>query len=289
MSLSRTMYKCASIRQFSRFSHAVYTPAAARATAGGCTTSLATIYCSPRTVSIVSLKMQRRSMSRLAAIMEQTKKHFKNKVLNPVDLSKPPPSIETIADFSNEDVVKQWKHESDARIGGESTASVTYEAGGHLSFEGNLSTAVPAGARIKQSGYCLLRSPSLVPSFFGEAFHDFSAYNGLELEVRGDGRVYICNIHTDGLQQEDLFQSAIYTRGGPLWQKVRIPFCDFLLTSLGYVQNEQAHMDLTAVKTVGILLADEVDGPFRLDIRSIKAVNLNDVVSTMEADAPKSR
>lgn len=151
--------------------------------------------------------------------------------------------------------------------------------------------------------------------------HDVS---GLEFEVRGDGRVYICNIHTDGLQQEDLFQSAIYTRGGPLWQKVchvlararqshfsrsvlargsvpivphpsavlrtsrdltflisrvsplfclsqvRIPFCDFLLTSLGYVQNEQSHMDLTAVKTVGILLADEVDGPFNLDIRSIK-------------------
>lgn len=44
---------------------------------------------------------------------------------------------------------------------------------------------------------------------------------------------------SDTTQQEDLFQAFVYTRGGPSWQTVQIPFSDFLLTSLGYVQNEQ--------------------------------------------------
>ena len=54
------------------------------------------------------------------------------------------------------------------------------------------------------------------------------------------GRTYIANIQTDSTQQEDLYQAFVYTRGGPEWQTVQVPFSDFLLTSLGYVQNEQA-------------------------------------------------
>ena len=52
---------------------------------------------------------------------------------------------------------------------------------------------------------------------------------------------------------QDIFQAFIYTRGGPLWQKVQIPFSDFLLTHAGYVQNEQSHMDIARIEHVGIL------------------------------------
>ena len=60
------------------------------------------------------------------------------------------------------------------------------------------------------------------PSLLGATYHDISAYNALELELRGDGRTYILNLQTAGLQKEDLYQAFVYTRGGPEWQTVQV-------------------------------------------------------------------
>ena len=100
--------------------------------------------------------------------------------------------------------------------------------------------------------------------------------------LRGDGRTYIANIQTDSTQQEDLYQAFVYTRGGPEWQTVQIPFSDFLLTSLGYVQNEQAMLNRSAIRTVGVLLADRTDGDFKLSIREIRSVRMVKEVSNMD-------
>ena len=67
-----------------------------------------------------------------------------------------------------------------------------------------------------------------------------------------------------------------------MWQTVRIPFSDFLLVSMGYVQNEQAMINTTAIRSLGISIADRIDGPFRLDVRSIKAITMDKEVSDMD-------
>jgi NADH dehydrogenase [ubiquinone] 1 alpha subcomplex assembly factor 1 len=60
------------------------------------------------------------------------------------------------------------------------------------------------------------------PSLLGKTYMDVEDCNAIEVVLRGDGRGYILNIQTDSLQPEDLFQSFIYTRGGPYWQTIHV-------------------------------------------------------------------
>eukprot|EP00040_Diaphanoeca_grandis_P041872 m.263682 g.263682 ORF g.263682 m.263682 type:complete len:292 (-) comp51583_c0_seq1:30-905(-) len=221
--------------------------------------------------------------SRFTKMLEETKKVLRKKV-TAVDLSTPAPKTELYADFRNPQELDTWLCRSDRVIGGESDAQLEFNTDGYTTFQGVLSTKAPADKALVRSGYCYLQSKTKTPTLFGESFTDLSIHNGFELEIRGDGRVYMLNIRTDGMQREDLFQCGIYTRGGPLWQTIQIPFCDFLLTSLGYLQNEQSPVDTTTIRSIGIGLADELDGEFKLDIKSIKAVTLRDDVSDMDVE-----
>lgn len=151
----------------------------------------------------------------------------------------------------------------------------------------------------------------------GATLHDLSEYNGLELQLRGDGRAYMLNIQTDGLQQDDIFQAFIYTRGGPSWQTVhvrrealchgcqefrfrdgacsrfinshahslpQVPLSDMLLTSRGFVQNEQVFMSQGNIRTFGLLLADRKEGPFQLHLRHIKAIRMAKELANMDVN-----
>ena len=152
-----------------------------------------------------------------------------------------------------------------------------------LRFAGNLSTELPASGNVVKSGYALARSKLLQPSLFGSTYHDVGDLNNaLEVVCRGDGRTYVLNVRTDGLGPEDMFQAAIYTRGGPLWQRARVPFSDFLLTTMGYVQNEQVVLNPQKILTVGFLLSDGRDGPFQFDLKSITAVETDTDFTQMD-------
>lgn len=63
---------------------------------------------------------------------------------------------------------------------------------------------------------------TLQRTIFGETYINLHEYNALELVLRGDGRGYIMNIHTDTLHPEDLYQTFVYTRGGPFWQTIHV-------------------------------------------------------------------
>lgn len=55
---------------------------------------------------------------------------------------------------------------------------------------------------------------------------DLSNYDALELCIRGDGRRYIANLQAPGLaRKDDLWQCLVYTRGGPLWECLRVCGC----------------------------------------------------------------
>ena len=44
---------------------------------------------------------------------------------------------------------------------------------------------------------------------------------------------------------------------------MQIPFSEFLLTNMGYVQNEQTLLHSGQIVNFALLLADRVPGPFR--------------------------
>ena len=90
-----------------------------------------------------------------------------------------------------------------------------------MRFTGSLSTVAPINA--VKSGFAYFRSGPMVPSMFGDTYMSFEDCNAIEIVVRGDGRGYILNVQTDSMQPEDLYQSFVYTRGGPFWQTIRIP------------------------------------------------------------------
>ena len=53
---------------------------------------------------------------------------------------------------------------------------------------------------------------------------------------------------------------------------LQLPFKDFFVTHRGYMQDTEFSFPRATVATVGILLADRVQGPFQLEIQYIKAV-----------------
>ena len=53
---------------------------------------------------------------------------------------------------------------------------------------------------------------------------------------------------------------------------------------MGYVQNEQTILNKGSIVNFGILLADRIDGPFKLDIKHVTAVNMAKELSNMDVD-----
>lgn len=95
--------------------------------------------------------------------------------------------------------------------------------------------------------------------------------------MRGDGRTYGLGLQTNykrshhldftmGLTANDQFHYPMFTRGGPYWQTVKIPFSKFYLSHKGIVQDKQAPINTTEIAFFCINLMDNVDGPFNLEI-----------------------
>lgn len=62
-------------------------------------------------------------------------------------------------------------------------------------------------------------------SFQRDSYYDWSYYNTLVLRVRGDGRPYALNLHSDGIFDvtwHDIYTYILYTRGGPHWQLTKV-------------------------------------------------------------------
>lgn len=91
------------------------------------------------------------------------------------------------------------------------------------------------------------------------------------MRVRGDGRPYLLNIACEGyfdIMWNDVYHYVLYTRGGPHWQNVKIPFSKFFLASKGRVQDKQYPIPLEKITNFGITVGAKFgqEGPFGLEI-----------------------
>lgn len=136
-------------------------------------------------------------------------------------------------------------------------------------FSGTISTRLPKDGRIRYAGYCNMTSIPKQKSFKRDTYHDWSHYTHLVLRIRGDGRCYVLNLSTRGmfdLTWNDMYHYVLYTRGGPYWQYVRIPFSKFVFSSKGKAQDKQVPVTQHEITNFGISLADDISGHFRLEI-----------------------
>jgi len=177
--------------------------------------------------------------------------------------------------FENEVEMSKWILTKDSDWGeGYSAAEWELSPQGHAILRGDLSTRVPADGRTQNAGYVNIASVKKRKSFAREVLmDDWGYFSHLTMNIRGDGRKYLINLQVKreiDILWNDRWHYPLYTRGGPYWQYVKIPWSKFYLGSRGSIQDRQMRVPLEAgVVGMSITLMDRISGPFQLEIKDI--------------------
>lgn len=214
------------------------------------------------------------------AIRDEIKEHFwrlKDEIVNHWIGPEGRPLQEVIMEqarviwqFRGKEDLDKWIVTSDKTIGGRSEVFLKMGKNNQSALlYGTLSSAAPQGGENSQSGYCAMISRIPRGAFDRRKSYDWSQFNTLYLRVRGDGRPWMVNIRedTDFIQKSNqMYSYFMFTRGGPYWQEVKIPFSKFFFSNQGRIRDAQFQLLLDKISSIGFTLADKVDGPFFLEI-----------------------
>ncbi|XP_053447706.1 complex I intermediate-associated protein 30, mitochondrial-like [Nycticebus coucang] len=172
--------------------------------------------------------------------------------------------------FRGKEDLDKWIVTSDKTIGGRSEVFLKMGKNNQSALlYGTLSSEGPYDGDSRQSGYCAMISRIPRGSFERRKSYDWSQFNTLYLRVRGDGRPWMVNIKEDSdfIQRKNrMYSYFMFTRGGPYWQEVKIPFSKFFFSNQGRIRDVQSQLLLDKISFIGFTLADKVDGPFFLEI-----------------------
>jgi len=157
----------------------------------------------------------------------------------------------TIIDFSRGDVI--WPHINDGVMGGVSSGEMS-TGDGYTTFRGTVSFD-------NNGGFSSVRSPA--------ALHDLSTFKGLVLRVRGDGKRYGFRLKTDASFDGVSYQVKIEPPAGE-WTEISVPFFDFIPVYRGRVVRDHPQLDPSRIATFGLIISRQ-EGPFRIDIESVRA------------------
>lgn len=174
-------------------------------------------------------------------------------------------SAKPLITFDSPEAVGLFRLMTDADMGGKSTASWRFDPDLRCGvFEGTLDLT-PA-ANVSNSGFAavVLREGSLGP-------WDLEDYDALAVRARSDGRIYVTNLRAPSVIEDDLWQAYTVGARGEAADIV-LPFSRFIATHRGFVEGQIA-LDTRTVESLGVLMAERRDGPFRLELHSISAIN----------------
>lgn len=161
------------------------------------------------------------------------------------------PSNMTLFDF-NGAAASSWRVVNDGVMGGDSQGSLAI-ADGTMSFTGELVT--------QGGGFTSVRVERRV---------DLSAYDGVELRVRGGGRTFEVEINdTTRNRRREVSRRATFPTTDE-WQTVRIPFAELTASAFGEPV-DVGPLERGDVRSFGLFIADGQDGPFRLEVDWIRA------------------
>jgi monofunctional biosynthetic peptidoglycan transglycosylase len=150
-----------------------------------------------------------------------------------------------------------WFVVNDGVMGGLSSSTMELSAEGTGVFAGRLSLE-------NNGGFASVRTVI--------ASGDLSAYVGLALRVRGDGRRYQLRLRTDSGFDGLAYRAEFDTQAGS-WITVVLPFDSFTPTFRGYVPRNAPPLDPDAIRQLGLLIGDKREGAFRLEVQRIVALH----------------
>lgn len=162
------------------------------------------------------------------------------------------PQSRTLFDFGAG--TEPWRSIDDGVMGGVSRSEMAV-ADGTAVFRGEVS--LESGG-----GFASVRS--------APEPRDLSAFDGVKIRVRGDGRRYKLRLRDtagfDGVNHQATFEPP---EGE--WVTLRFPFSDFAPVFRGRPVPDAPPLDPGRVHTFGFLISDRQAGPFRLQIDSVAA------------------
>lgn len=135
-----------------------------------------------------------------------------------------------------------------------------------MRFEGSLEMSRRRSKELGVSGgFCAVRGELDCPEVITE-------YEGFEIIYRNVLRVScVINVTMENMTPEDVYQTRMILPSGNKWMKLHIPFSRFRLTLIGKDREAQGMVEGSVLDTFGILIRSH-DGPFRIDIHSIKVL-----------------
>lgn len=175
-------------------------------------------------------------------------------------------------DLEFEDGVGGWRTVLDGVMGGLSTGRIAQPTPGVLRFTGELSLE-------NNGGFSQIRR-----AVSGD---DFAGAEGIEIRVKGDGRVYTFDIRTSNARMmAGAFQRTFLADTGD-FTTVRLPFEDFRLYNFGRLVRDAPALDPSRIESIGVTLGDKKTGPFAIEIDAIRTYGggtPSDVASTGSRD-----
>lgn len=158
-----------------------------------------------------------------------------------------------VIDFGAE--TEPWRSIDDVVMGGRSSSGMEIEDGVGV-FQGEVSLK-------NNGGFASVRS-------LPEAA-DLSAFEGVSLRVRGDGKRYAVRLRTTDAVDGVSYQVKVRPPAGE-WHDVTLRFDEFEPVFRGRLVRGHPTLDPRHLRTFGLLIADAQEGEFRLEIMWIDAL-----------------
>ena len=170
--------------------------------------------------------------------------------------------MKVIVDFAEPGSIP-WSIVNDGVMGGRSTSKMELSEDGSALFEGFVSLENNGGFASTRAVFQSL---------------NLSGYAGVILKVRGDGRRYQLRFRMDDASDGVAYRAAFDTASGE-WLELKLRFADFQASFRGSVLSDVDPLDPARIRQMGFLIADKKEGPFRLEIAWVKAVNAEALVN----------
>lgn len=195
--------------------------------------------------------------------------------------------------FNTKEDIDRWIVSTDSGYKiGKTKASLNLTQNNTGLFSGYLSNEYdkPEKTKANLTGYANISSVSELKSFKREKKIKVDQFNCFLLKIRGDGRTYMMILRTPEhytITYTFMNMYPLYTRGGPYWQYVKIPFSKFFRSSHGRISDKQYRLEGFNIKSIGFSCMDGIEGQFSLEIDSIAVLKDNECTEELAYETYK--